>query len=579
MSMKRLQNEGNLFWGIISSSFGKEPNEFVKIEMQKVLKKGGAFVYIYSKDSNKFCREEFMNEWEINFEPKTNQLQIICLEDIKGKKELCAKKIIEFYRRKIKELREEGFHDIIVYITRYEYNKQQLNYKEIFKLYQGLKNESIKNKVVLAVRYIINDFYEEELLKLLSFHNVFILEGPEKSKVCTYVDILRAGFINLLRKEILEDEYEKELKKIEKLRTVGEISEGFAHDFNNLLTTIVGYSQIGLLKEPGEEIGEYLNVIYKTALDGKAIMKRIQDFIKGSENADKVFHELNTLVLESLDMAKHRIKIGNKINQKIKIIEDLKSDSCIYCNEYEIRQVMLNIILNALDSMEYGGTLTIKTYDLENEAVIEIIDTGMGMSSIVKEKLFEPYFTTKGSEGTGLGLNIAKKILEDHYAEIKVESEKEKGSKFIIYFPILKEKLDEIMKSEGKKLNALIIEKDYIKAYKIIELLNLLNISSRVETLKDEIIEKLSKKEYDLIISIYNPEDIKNIIFLTKLKNRFPEIPFVLFVDDKKKVESNLRNLVDEVVEKECTVEELSQVINKTFNTINSKGKKNYNIK
>ena len=85
--------------------------------------------------------------------------------------------------------------------------------------------------------------------------------------------------------------------------------------------------------------------------------------------------------------------------------------------------------------MEEGGTMTIKTYDNGEQTVLEIADTGHGMDEITVAKLFDPYFSTKGDNGTGLGLNIAKKVFDKHDAKVKVESKIGKGTKFLIYFP------------------------------------------------------------------------------------------------------------------------------------------------
>src|SRR5699024_4096956 len=115
-------------------------------------------------------------------------------------------------------------------------------------------------------------------------------------------------------------------------------------------------------------------------------------------------------------------------------------------------------------------------------------------------------------------------------AEINVESESGEGSKFTIYFPLLEEKPDEIMMVNDSKYNALIIENEYIRAYKLVENLSLLNISTDVEFLKDQIIEKLYNKCYDFVISCHDPDDIENIVLFTKLKNEFPEVSFILVV-------------------------------------------------
>jgi signal transduction histidine kinase len=235
------------------------------------------------------------------------------------------------------------------------------------------------------------------------------------------------------------DDFEKELKRIEYLRNMGELMEGVTHDLNNLLTTISGLSQLSLLKDASVEVKNNLRVINQTALDGKTVIDKIHNYIRGSYNSRKDYHYFDDIVISSLAMAKHRFKTINTLERHNVCLEtDLNCNGIIYCNEYEIRQGILNIILNGIDAIEEkDGILIVRTYNEDNYAVVEISDNGVGIDEETMEKLFEPYFTTKGPKGTGLGLNIVKNILKDHSAEISVESKVGEGTTFKTKFTIV----------------------------------------------------------------------------------------------------------------------------------------------
>jgi len=153
-------------------------------------------------------------------------------------------------------------------------------------------------------------------------------------------------------------------------------------------------------------------------------------------------------------MTKHKFKPTGNRNSNLELTTDLQSNGFIYANEYEIRQAIINIILNGIDAMDRNGKMLIRTYDIGNQVVLEISDTGKGMDENTKDMIFKPYFTTKGDMGTGLGLHIAKRIFDNHRAKVLVDSELGQGTKFTIFFP-MEEKIYSIaqLKDEGYNIN------------------------------------------------------------------------------------------------------------------------------
>jgi len=263
-----------------------------------------------------------------------------------------------------------------------------------------------------------------------------------------------------------------------------------------------------------------------------------------------------------------------------KLIKELNSRKCIYCNEFEIRQVILNILLNAVDSITCDGVVKIKTYDKGKNSFIEVEDTGIGIEEDMLEKIFDPFFTTKGEHGTGLGLNIVKKVLNEHCADIKVESQVNKGSKFTIIFPsTTKEQLKVAEEEEEYKTaaNILVVDDKYIVAKSIKELVSLLNMNADVETRGEKVMSRLSEKEYDLIICDYSMPYKNGIEVSQKVKKEYPNKPFILltgFVDD---IVENC-DTIDYILNKPCTVEELADTIGKALKIVDEARSKSSNI-
>lgn len=229
----------------------------------------------------------------------------------------------------------------------------------------------------------------------------------------------------------------------EKLASLGQMAAGFAHEINNPIASIAGCSELlidqlhseGLSDEfkkiqQYEYFHDYLNIIYREAFRCKDIIRGMLRFSR--RQFEKVTIDINSLLKEILLLLDHIIK-----SQKIHLVEDYRSNTtALQANEGEIRQIFLALIINAVDAMPDGGTLTIKTEDLTGSIRITVKDTGPGVPSHIRDKIFEPFFTTKPvGKGTGLGLFIAFNIVKNYQGKIELESIDSKGATFIVTLP------------------------------------------------------------------------------------------------------------------------------------------------
>ncbi len=223
---------------------------------------------------------------------------------------------------------------------------------------------------------------------------------------------------------------EERLTLTERLSALGELTAGVAHELRNPLAGIKINTQILLRKK---DLSETERKILKSTEEGiEKIQKIIDDMLHFAKPKEAHFklEEINEVIERSLVILQTKFK-KSSIVTVFERAEDLPK---IWVDSHQIEQVLINLMLNSIQAMEKGGTLTIRTFlEKGNGVGVEIRDTGVGISKFNLKKIFDPFFTTK-SEGTGLGLSISLKILETHGATLEVESEEGKGSTFTIHF-------------------------------------------------------------------------------------------------------------------------------------------------
>lgn len=233
---------------------------------------------------------------------------------------------------------------------------------------------------------------------------------------------------------------EKKLLQSEKLRSMGVMAYGIAHDFNNILTIISGNAQ--LLESSyrdHKELTNGLRTIRRAAHDGVETVRRIHEFTRMKGNSSLyILIDLRKLIKQTIQFTKHRwenMAQSRDITYDLDI-DDVKTETVVFGNPSELRDVFVNIINNALDAMPNGGRISFRTWREKNDAFVAISDNGIGMSNEVKERIFDPFFTTKGTVGTGLGMSAVYGIMARHSGKIDVESQVGKGSTFTLSLPI-----------------------------------------------------------------------------------------------------------------------------------------------
>lgn len=220
------------------------------------------------------------------------------------------------------------------------------------------------------------------------------------------------------------------------LSNMVKLSEGVFHDFKNILAVISGLTQLSLLENELKQIRENLEIINKFTFECRDAIEKYYSLADNLNKMDTKVTSLKEILLSLEDMIKYEFNDLNIGIYRIKINIDTDTSGQIYGNEYKLKHAFLNIMLNAIQSMyNKGGTLDISLYEREGHIILQIEDTGVGISKENLPRIFEPKFTTKGRNGTGLGLVIAKDIIEENDGKIIVESKVGVGTKFILKFP------------------------------------------------------------------------------------------------------------------------------------------------
>jgi len=226
-----------------------------------------------------------------------------------------------------------------------------------------------------------------------------------------------------------------------RLQALGQVASGVAHDFNNALTTILGLSD-WLLYEMATDAPHRADIetIRTAAQDAAAMVRRLQMFGRlapGSNQSDPHdFVDLGEIANAVADLARPRCQeLMDRAGNRFDITVESKHGPVVLGTASEIRELIINLVFNSLDAMPNGGTVKITTRSIKGHPHLSVIDNGIGMTEEVQARAFEPFFSTKGSKGNGLGLSVCASIAERHRARFTVQSEPGVGTTITVVFP------------------------------------------------------------------------------------------------------------------------------------------------
>ena len=238
-----------------------------------------------------------------------------------------------------------------------------------------------------------------------------------------------------------QERIREQFSQMEKLSALGELASGVAHDFNNTLAGILGRAQLLQRLDDPEKVRRGLEIIIKTAEDGAKTVKRIQDFARQRRDHNFELVSIDQILMDASEITRPRWKnCAEASNIHITVNLNIGSNVMVMGDDSELREVLVNMVFNAIDAMPEGGTLWLSTRTAGDSVIVTVVDTGVGMYPEVRSKIFDPFFTTKGKAGLGLGLAVSFGIIRRHGGNIEVESQYGKGTEFRITLPVAGEK-------------------------------------------------------------------------------------------------------------------------------------------
>ena len=222
------------------------------------------------------------------------------------------------------------------------------------------------------------------------------------------------------------------------LRALGEMASGAAHHLNNLLMVILGRTDLLLRTATAAGTARpKLEVIAQAAKDAAEVVRRVQRFARAEMMEERQLVDLYALTREVLDITRPRWEDEAQARGvQIAVTLEPGASAAVAGNPAALREVVMNLVLNAVDALRDGGTIRIRAAVNGDEASLEVADSGVGMSEDVRRRALEPFFTTKGPKGTGLGLSVSYGIIKSHGGELELRSAAGRGTVAVVRLPL-----------------------------------------------------------------------------------------------------------------------------------------------
>jgi PAS domain S-box-containing protein len=368
---------------------------------------------------------------------------------------------------------------------------------------------------------------------------------------------------------------QKQIVQQERLQALAQMASGVAHDFNNVLAKILGFNEL-LLSWPEnlddkERVKKYLQMTNSAAQEAVNIVNRLREFYRHRKETD-IYQpvDLNEAVREAIELTQPKWKdIGMASGITIRLQTNFQSGVTVSGSPVDLREVVMNLIVNSADAMPEGGTITVSTCVEEETAIVQVRDTGKGMTEEVRQRCCEPLFTTKGEHGTGLGLAIVYGILQRHRGSIEIESELDKGTCVTVRLPTLVPSAGATSAARlaPRSLRVLLVEDE--SQVRDIEAEYLRRDGHTVETASDgrEGLNKFRRGRFDLVVADRAMPELNGDQMTKAIKECVPTVPVVMVTGfaDMPLDQADAASRPDLIVRKPITQSTLRQAIAQTL--------------
>ena len=354
------------------------------------------------------------------------------------------------------------------------------------------------------------------------------------------------GIVHIAKDITEQRKLEARISHSNKIEAIGTLAGGIAHDFNNILSAILGYGEVARMRLPvGNPARDDVEGVIKAGHRARELVKHILAFSRKTEDA-LVHVPIQSVVREAMQLL--RASIPANIEFKMNLVAP---GTYILADPSHVHQIIMNLGTNAYHAMqEGGGVLTVSLQEInplergiadlkaERCVELEISDTGHGIPPEIRDKIFDPYFTTKEiGKGTGLGLSVVHGIVKNYAGAITVDSVTGKGSTFRIYFPVMNlqpeenraEDIEELLQTGNERIMCVDDEADILYyTQKMLEALGY-TVSTFSSSLAALAAFKCNPEHFDLIITDMAMPNLTGIDLSRQFLEQRPALPIILY--------------------------------------------------
>jgi nitrogen-specific signal transduction histidine kinase/CheY-like chemotaxis protein len=337
-----------------------------------------------------------------------------------------------------------------------------------------------------------------------------------------------------IARDITEQKEERErAARADKLRALGQLASGVAHDFNNSLAAILGRAQLLRRQIRDDALVRNLEIIQTAAEDAAATVRRIQTFARKSAAKEFEILDVSSLLNDAIEITRTRWQNEARLRGlDYEVTLKAENGQHTFGSASELREVFVNLIVNAVDAMPAGGKLLIGCTRERARLRLEFADTGTGMPEDVRQKIFDPFFSTKGAQGTGLGLSVSYSIIERHEGSISVASEVGVGTVFTIDLPAAELKMEPaeaaIDNVEVPSLSILVVDDEPSVRETLAEMLEAMGHRVLLAESGQNALQTLSGNKCDLVFTDLAMPDMDGWETSREIRKRWPEMNVVL---------------------------------------------------
>ena len=366
-----------------------------------------------------------------------------------------------------------------------------------------------------------------------------------------------------------------------RMETLGRMTMGVAHDLNNLLSGILGHLELvreaNVLHTLPADTRQSLNTVHRAAEDGAALIHKLQRYIRDDTEMHAEALDVAALIDECLTLTQPYWRNEPRRQGIVINVNRSYGDTPLITGvASELREVFVNLILNAVHAMPEGGTLNVSTHTTSSASassetvVVKMEDTGVGMKDDVQARIFEPLFTTKGEEGTGLGLAASYSIVQEHNGSIRVDSTPNEGTTFTLRFPSADAEAPDLADEDTaltptRSHSILVVDDEPMVRRTIEKLLAHRGHAVTCAPSGQEALSLIAEASFDIIFTDYGMPEMTGAELAEHVHHKQPHLPIVLltgYTDTTPAVPH-----VDHIVDKPFTADDLQSAISSVLAT------------